>query len=128
MANGADEHNGDLSPYGNHSTPNGIGGQNSSTEATVVKLDIGLTGRQIYMGLVGLAGTLTTILGGFATAGWLSLPAKDSDLQSLKQVVEIIRADQAASRDVVTRLTLAVDNLAQIVERTQGGAAGKTRR
>jgi hypothetical protein len=60
------------------------------------------------------------IIGGIWSAylaGWLFLPAKDSDVQSLRGVVQIVQQEQEKSRDTLNRLTLAVDNLSGIVDR-----------
>ncbi len=42
-------------------------------------------------------------------------PAKQSDLETLARVVQVIQTGQAESREALNRLTLAVDNLAGIV-------------
>lgn len=49
--------------------------------------------------------------------GWLFLPAKDADLQSLRGSFEIVQAEQKQARDALVRLTTAVDNLSGIVDR-----------
>ena len=50
-------------------------------------------------------------------AGWLFLPAKQSDLHALTQVVQTLDTAQKESRDAIARLTVAVDNLSGIVSR-----------
>lgn len=43
------------------------------------------------------------------------MPAKDSDLQAYVRIVETLRSEQEKSREAISRLTLAVDNLSGIV-------------
>lgn len=42
-------------------------------------------------------------------------PARDSEFQTLRSAFELVQKEQAQSRDALTRLTTAVDNLAGIV-------------
>jgi hypothetical protein len=104
--------NGMASAYGNQQPPSTYNAP--PAETAVVKIDLGLSGRQILGAFTALGTFLVTAF----TAGWLFLPARDSDLKTLQGVVEIVRQQQLdfqrqleASRDAVTRLTLAVDNL-----------------
>lgn len=62
-------------------------------------------------------------------AGWLFLPAKQSDLHALTQVVQTLDTAQKESRDAIARLTVAVDNLSGIVSRLPSpkNAAGALR-
>jgi hypothetical protein len=78
----------------------------------VIRIDLGLTGKQIMMGLGGLASIVTAGI----TAGWLFLPAKDADLRKLEGVVQIVTQKQEASNSAIERLTLAVDNLSGLVD------------
>lgn len=84
-------------------------------DATVIKIDLGLTGKQIIAGITALA----ALIGSGATAGWIFLPAKDRDVQDLRAVVQVMREEQKENRESVGRLTVAVDNLAGIVDRLQ---------
>ena len=52
-------------------------------------------------------------------SGWVFVPARNDDFQALKQVVEIIRAEQSQNRDSVKRLVEAVDNLSGLVKEVQ---------
>lgn len=90
----------------------GLGSQLPTNEQPVVTINLGLSAKQILAGFGGLSAAIATA----TTAGWLFLPAKNSDLQAVKAVVEIVRSEQQTSRDAVARLTVAVDNLAAVVE------------
>lgn len=110
--------NGMASAYGTQQPPDAYNAP-QPTETAVVKIDLGLSGRQILWALGSFATFLTTAF----TAGWLFLPARDSDLQTLRGVVEIVRQQQLdfqrqleSSRDAVSRMTLAIDNLSGVVE------------
>jgi hypothetical protein len=63
-------------------------------------------------------GAIVGVIGFLATAPvaerYLN-PAKQSDLETLTKVVQVIQTGQAESRAALERLTLAVDNLAGIV-------------
>jgi len=50
-------------------------------------------------------------------AGWLFLPAKQSDLEALTRVVVALDTAQKESKGAIERLTVAVDNLSNIVTR-----------
>lgn len=58
------------------------------------------------------------------------MPAKDSDLQSVRMIVEGMRGELKESRDAIARLTLAVDNLSGIVAqmRTAAGPLSRSKR
>lgn len=83
-------------------------GPSSPQETPVVRIDLGLTGRQILLALGGLATILTSGL----SAGYIFLPAKDADLQVLRTVVEKVSTD-------VGNMTKAVEGLTAAVERIQ---------
>jgi hypothetical protein len=101
--------NGATEPYGGRTNrPNNDDGEHPQP---VIRIDLGLTGAQVLAALGGLATIITTGL----TAGWLFLPAKDSDLKATQALVEIVRGEQRDSRATIARLTQAVDNLAGIV-------------
>jgi hypothetical protein len=53
------------------------------------------------------------------------MPAKDSDLQAVRVIVDTMRSELKESRDAVARLTLAVDNLSGIVNQMRTAQAGK---
>lgn len=55
------------------------------------------------------------------------MPAKDSDLQSVRMIVEGMRGELKESRDAIARLTLAVDNLSGIVAQMRTAAGPITR-
>jgi hypothetical protein len=102
-------HHAQLPPYG----PGSQGAAAApAAEAAVIRIDLGLTGKQIMMGLGGLASIVTAGI----TAGWLFLPAKDTDLRKLEGVVQIVTQKQEASNSAIERLTLAVDNLSGLVD------------
>lgn len=48
-------------------------------------------------------------------AGWIFVPAKQTELEALTRVVQVLQTGQAETREAVGRLTLAVDNLASKV-------------
>jgi hypothetical protein len=110
--------NGMASAYGTQQPPDAYNAP-QPTETAVVKIDLGLSGRQILGAFTALGTFLVTAF----TAGWLFLPARDSDLKTLQGVVEIVRQQQLdfqrqleASRDAVSRMTMAIDNLSGVVE------------
>jgi hypothetical protein len=100
--------NGTTEPYATRSRPPSNDG---SEPPPVIRIDLGLTGAQILAALGGLATIITTGL----TAGWLFLPAKDSELKATQALVELVRVEQRDSRASILRLTQAVDNLSSIV-------------
>lgn len=63
-----------------------------------------------------VSGIIGAIWSAYA-AGWLFLPAKDTDLQTLRTSFEIVQKEQAQARDALVRLTTAVDNLSGLVDR-----------
>lgn len=112
--------NGMASAYGTQQPPDAY--NMPHTEASVIKIDFGLSGKQILAGL----GAIGTFFATAITAGWLFLPARDSDLKTLQGVVEIVRQQQIdfqkqmeSSRDAISRLTLAVDNMSGMIDRLQ---------
>jgi hypothetical protein len=50
-------------------------------------------------------------------AGWLFLPAKQSEFEALTKVVQTLDNAQKDSRQALERLTVAVDNLSGLVNR-----------
>lgn len=112
--------NGMASAYGTQQPPDAYNAPHPET--AVVKIDLGLSGRQILWALGSFATFLTTAF----TAGWLFLPARDSDLQTLRGVVEIVRQQQLdfqrqleSSRDAMARMTMAIDNLSGKIQDLQ---------
>lgn len=81
-------------------------------EPNIINVNFGLSWKQITAAFAGLALTVSGAVG----SGALFLPARDSDLQGVKQIVELMRKDQTENRDALARLTLAVDNLSGIVD------------
>lgn len=63
-----------------------------------------------------VSGIIGAIWSAYA-AGWLFLPAKDVDLQTLRTSFEIVQKEQIQARDALVRLTTAVDNLSGLVDR-----------
>lgn len=55
------------------------------------------------------------------------MPAKDSDLQGIIRIVDSMRADQEKSREAISRLTLAVDNLSGLVNTMKTATAPITK-
>lgn len=109
--------NGMASAYGNQQPPSAYDAP--PTESAVVKIDLGLSGRQIIGAFTAIGTFIVTAF----TAGWLFLPARDSDLKTLQGIVEIVRQQHAdfqrqheASRDALARMTVAIDNLSYVVE------------
>lgn len=83
-------------------------------EATVVKIDFGLTGKQILAGF----GAMATLIASGVTAGVLWMPAKESDLRELRsvvlplqQIVQSIRDDQVLNKNSMMMLKEAVSEL-----------------
>lgn len=99
-------------------------------EPNIINVNFGLSWKQITAAFAGLALTVSGAVG----SGALFLPARDSDVQGVKQIIEQMRRDQTESRDALSRLTLAVDNLSGIVDgmrslsptRPSNGKAAKT--
>lgn len=82
-----------------------------SSDHPIVNVNFGLSWKQITAAFAGLALTISGAIG----SGALFMPAKESDLQSIRQIVEMMRGEQERNRDAISRLTLAVDNLSGIV-------------
>lgn len=94
---------------------NGAAGTPYTAEPPVVKIDLGLTGKQIVGGLSALAAMIVSGI----TAGYIFLPAKDRDLKALQGVVEVVRQEQVAMRDAMGRITAALDGMTAAVDRLQ---------
>lgn len=73
--------------------------------------NVSLSSAQLRNLFLGIAGLVSALLGG----GYLFIPAKQTDLQALQQVVETVNREAAEDRKAVSRLTEAVDNLSRIV-------------
>jgi hypothetical protein len=95
MSNGTD-YQGQQAPY-------------QSLEPVAVKIDFGLTGRQILLALGGLA----TIITSGISAGYIFLPAKETDVQALRVVVEKVSTDMVRVTTAIEGLTAAVDRIQQ---------------
>lgn len=82
-----------------------------------ISINLGFTTAQIAAGFA----TLLTLIGSGAFAGWLFIPAKDTDLQALKAVVELIRTDQLAQKTALGQVSATLDGLVRSVDdlRTQ---------
>lgn len=62
------------------------------------------------------AGGLIAAIWSLYTADYLYRPAKDSDLQAVKAVVEIVRSEQQETRKTVERLVVATDNMSGLID------------
>jgi hypothetical protein len=100
-----------LAPHGQHAPVQPVAGYAELQPAVTIN-QIQLTGRQIMALGSAVIGAIMSAYG----AGWLFMPAKDSDLKSLVQIVTTMQQQTDANRQAVERLTLAVDNLSGLVE------------
>ena len=71
---------------------------------------------QVRWAVFGIIGAIWSLY----TADYLYRPAKATDLEAIARVVQTLDIAQKESRDAVSRLTLAVDNLSGIVSRLPG--------
>jgi hypothetical protein len=107
MTNGQAQHNAQLG--GHPSVPNVM-----TPEQPILQIaPMALSTAQLRW----LAGAVIGGIWSAYAAGWVFLPAKDSDVQSLRSVITIVQQEQEKSRDTLNRLTLAVDNLSGLVDR-----------
>jgi hypothetical protein len=100
-----------LAPHGQPAPVQPMAGFGEMQPAVTIN-QIQLTGRQIMALGSAVIGAIMSAYAG----GWLFLPAKDSELKSLVQVVTTMQQQTDANRQAVERLTLAVDNLSGLVE------------
>lgn len=99
---------------GAHQQPKGGDAGYSGMEPSGgIKMNLDLSWRQIVV----VFGALWTMIGGMATGGIIFMPARDSEFQPVKQIVESMRVETSANRDAIARLTVAVDNLSGLVDR-----------
>jgi hypothetical protein len=63
-----------------------------------------------------LVGGTIAMVWSLIAAGVLFIPAKQTDLETLTKVVQVIQTGQADAKLAVERLTVAVDNLSGIVD------------
>ena len=73
-----------------------------------------------------IAGSILGIIGFLATAPIAEKyvnPAKATDLETLTRVVQIVQTGQAETSKAVERLTVAVDNLASLVDEVRRNGA-----
>jgi hypothetical protein len=86
----------------------------SETTPLAVYTPVAITAGTIKWFLGGVLG-LIAFLAGTPIAERYMMPAKDSDLKSLVAIVDTMRNDLKESREAISRLTQAVDNLSGIV-------------
>jgi hypothetical protein len=103
--------NGMASAYGTQQPPDAYNAP-QPTETAVVKIDLGLSGRQILAGFTAIC----TFLVSAAAAGWVFLPARQTDLEAVSAIVRVVQQEQTKNQEIVSRLVLAVDNLASVVD------------
>ncbi len=93
---------------------NGAGTQNAPDHSSdmgpaVITVNFGLKGRHIAMAFAGAMGLITTA----GTAGWLVLPAKQSDLTRVEKSLDEIRGDLKATRE---GMKSAIDELSETIK------------
>jgi hypothetical protein len=79
---------------------------------TVLQVNFGLKARHIIIAFSGLVAAFSAAAG----AGWLVLPAKQSDLTRVEQGLDAIRMEVRAMQGITERLTVAVQGLQGAVE------------
>lgn len=72
---------------------------------------INLTGKQI----VSIGSMLIGAIMSAYAAGWLFLPAKQKELESLHGVVQVMQQQLNESKAAINRLTVAVDHMSSII-------------
>jgi hypothetical protein len=87
-------------------------GGGGSDRAIITVNQINLTGRQIWTIITGIA----SMIGAGMAGGWLFIPAKSSELEALRAVVEIVRTEQQASREAIGNLAAVITSLEQSVD------------
>lgn len=73
---------------------------------------IAITPASIKWVVMGVIGGIWSLI----AAGVLFIPAKQTDLETLTKVVQVIQTGQADAKIAVERLTVAVDNLSHLVD------------
>jgi hypothetical protein len=87
--------------------------QDASPERPIVQINqINLTSKQLLAGVMAVC----TLIGSGAFGGWLFMPARATDLDALKGIVELVRTEQQTNKEAIQRMTQAVDNLAGVVD------------
>jgi hypothetical protein len=75
-----------------------------------------------------LVGGIIAAIWSLQASGWLFLPAKQTDMETLTRVVQVLQTGQNDAKVAIERLTLAVDNLSGIVvAKTPAPAAPRPR-
>jgi len=62
-----------------------------------------------------IMGAVIAALGALGSAGYLFMPAKDVELKALNAVVETIKDESRQQRETITRLTVAVERITEVV-------------
>lgn len=81
-------------------------------EPTVVTVNLGLKWRHLIAGFLAVSGAI----GSAATAGWLVLPAKQSDLTRVEQSLDVVRSDMKTQQEITLKLIQAVERLDNTVK------------
>ncbi len=90
---------------------NGAVSEVGGTPPLVTINQINLTAAQIWS----VGATVVGAIMSMYAAGYLFLPAKESELKEVTKIVEVLKQDTATNRQAIDRLTTAVDNLSGIV-------------
>lgn len=88
------------------------GGYSPDMASNVVTINFGLKWRHIAAVVFGAPAFVASL----ATAGWLVMPAKQSDLEAVKQQVSVVERSVKTVEDVGLRLTAAMEKLGEQVQ------------
>jgi hypothetical protein len=100
---------------GTHTAPD----HSSDMGPSVITVNFGLKGRHIMMAFAGLASLVTTV----GAAGWLVLPAKQTDLHRVETSLQELRKDLQSTQEATKSLTVAVDEMTKAVKLIRVNAA-----
>lgn len=84
-------------------------------EPTIVTVNLGLKWRHLAAGVAAIMGAV----GSASAAGWLVLPAKQSDLTRVEQTLKTVETDLKDQREMTVKLVQAVDRLTDTVKLLQ---------
>lgn len=76
-------------------------------EPHIIRVNLGLSWRHLAAGIMAFSGAV----GSLTAAGWLALPAKQSDLTRVEQSLQTVEKDLKNQQEITLKLIQAVERL-----------------
>jgi len=97
--------------YSHAATPNGQA--TPPEEPPVVTLNLGLTWRHLAAGVM----AVSAAFGSMSAAGWLVLPAKQTDVTRIEQSLVNVERDLKSQQEITLKLIQSIERLDATVQR-----------